>query len=374
MLLARPCEPGDCPSKENLHQSTYTFHGGKIAPTTRVGANGWKSWIRKDCHDKSLTNLAGEMKVLSKIHCESGTFPGENSYEMVSEFTLFDGGARIDVARSQSSRFLSSEDHKVYSTITLESNRNTSSSSSSLSSQRRSSTSHLQRYLASSARWSSSNAIFKGPFTVRHNASFNTWDDSDRTQSEMKHLFPPSNPLHNTCNNNNLELSAVVIKTPIHLNPLKGDGVRERSHSSVSSSQCSDEIACNDKEPCTIGYLQQSSVMQPSESCEESSLPCITMILPSQRHGLPNHGTRGPTSLIERWKSGGKCDCGGWDLGCGMMVCCNGRNSSTLSSNPSSCLDQNKSLHIYSQVHIQHIHPYIPPDIQLSLIVCQMIP
>jgi hypothetical protein len=24
--------------------------------------------------------------------------------------------------------------------------------------------------------------------------------------------------------------------------------------------------------------------------------------------------------LLDRWRSGGDCDCGGWDLGCGLVV------------------------------------------------------
>ncbi|KAE8700870.1 Detected protein of unknown function [Hibiscus syriacus] len=39
-----------------------------------------------------------------------------------------------------------------------------------------------------------------------------------------------------------------------------------------------------------------------------------TVILPSGVHSLPNKGE--PSSLIQRWKSDGACDCGGWDLGC----------------------------------------------------------
>lgn len=43
-----------------------------------------------------------------------------------------------------------------------------------------------------------------------------------------------------------------------------------------------------------------------------------TVILPSGIHSLPSNG--GPSSLIERWNSGGSCDCGGWDLGCKLRI------------------------------------------------------
>lgn len=47
----------------------------------------------------------------------------------------------------------------------------------------------------------------------------------------------------------------------------------------------------------------------------------MTVILPGGNHGLPGKGE--PSPLIERWKSGGSCDCGGWDLGCKLRVLAN---------------------------------------------------
>ncbi|MCO5607060.1 hypothetical protein L7F22_061252 [Adiantum nelumboides] len=55
----------------------------------------------------------------------------------------------------------------------------------------------------------------------------------------------------------------------------------------------------------------------------------VTVVLPAGDHGLPNSdeddaggvpGESGPTPLLERWMSGGDCDCGGWDVGCGLSV------------------------------------------------------
>nr|XP_043621618.1 uncharacterized protein LOC122593292 [Erigeron canadensis] len=39
-----------------------------------------------------------------------------------------------------------------------------------------------------------------------------------------------------------------------------------------------------------------------------------TVILPGGTHGVPSNGK--PTPLIDRWRSGGGCDCEGWDIGC----------------------------------------------------------
>ncbi|KAG1371764.1 hypothetical protein COCNU_16G008580 [Cocos nucifera] len=51
---------------------------------------------------------------------------------------------------------------------------------------------------------------------------------------------------------------------------------------------------------------------------DDSSLPTLTAILPSGVHGLSDTGE--PSPLIQRWKSGGTCDCGGWDEGCLLMI------------------------------------------------------
>lgn len=42
------------------------------------------------------------------------------------------------------------------------------------------------------------------------------------------------------------------------------------------------------------------------------------VILPGAVHGIPIKGA--PSSLISRWRSGGMCDCGGWDVGCKLQI------------------------------------------------------
>ncbi|KAL8531169.1 hypothetical protein ACS0TY_007976 [Phlomoides rotata] len=65
-----------------------------------------------------------------------------------------------------------------------------------------------------------------------------------------------------------------------------------------------------------------------STSGDESAsdeLFSTTVILPGGHHGAPSKGE--PSPLIERWKTGGLCDCGGWDLGCRLRTLTN-RNES----------------------------------------------
>ncbi|CAI0424417.1 unnamed protein product [Linum tenue] len=60
--------------------------------------------------------------------------------------------------------------------------------------------------------------------------------------------------------------------------------------------------------------LKQKQQRDEDEQCSSS----MTVILPAAVHGLPAKGA--PWPLIQRWRSGGSCDCGGWDVGCGLCV------------------------------------------------------
>lgn len=61
----------------------------------------------------------------------------------------------------------------------------------------------------------------------------------------------------------------------------------------------------------------------PSECSLRNVGDCSTsmdIIVPAGPHGGPKTRNGGPSSLMERWKLGGKCDCGGWDVGCPLKV------------------------------------------------------
>ncbi|XP_038982745.1 uncharacterized protein LOC103710319 [Phoenix dactylifera] len=46
----------------------------------------------------------------------------------------------------------------------------------------------------------------------------------------------------------------------------------------------------------------------------------LKVVIPSGTHGLPSTDEAGPSSLLDRWRFGGGCDCGGWDMGCPIIV------------------------------------------------------
>ncbi|XP_050238783.1 uncharacterized protein LOC126688203 [Mercurialis annua] len=108
----------------------------------------------------------------------------------------------------------------------------------------------------------------------------------------------------------NNELAAIVVKIPKATNKgACGDGDRTSKRNDFPESG----------EHCMISQ----------------SLISTTLILPSAIHSLPNKG--GPSSLIQRWRSGGSCDCGGWDLGCKLRIFGNDSQHIKISSSSKAC-------------------------------------
>ncbi|KAI3990804.1 hypothetical protein MKX01_011712 [Papaver californicum] len=64
------------------------------------------------------------------------------------------------------------------------------------------------------------------------------------------------------------------------------------------------------------GYGHESLPTQ--SDCSTS----LNVLIPAGMHSGPRNKHGGPSSLTERWRSSGKCDCGGWDVGCPLTVLC----------------------------------------------------
>ncbi|KAL6644780.1 hypothetical protein ACP70R_016388 [Stipagrostis hirtigluma subsp. patula] len=85
-------------------------------------------------------------------------------------------------------------------------------------------------------------------------------------------------------------------------------------------------------QPSSQNYRQSSSTpigccpllgnVQPSMRNASSCSASVIAIVPNGFHGTSTSGQ--PLPLIERWKSGGACDCGGWDEGCMLRVLTHG--------------------------------------------------
>ncbi|KAL4565517.1 hypothetical protein LXL04_029615 [Taraxacum kok-saghyz] len=62
-------------------------------------------------------------------------------------------------------------------------------------------------------------------------------------------------------------------------------------------------------------------VQSPSDMNIEKNEPArVSVVIPSANHGLPGGESRGPSPLLDRWRLGGGCECGGWDIGCPLVV------------------------------------------------------
>ncbi|KAG6503073.1 uncharacterized protein LOC121984275 [Zingiber officinale] len=108
----------------------------------------------------------------------------------------------------------------------------------------------------------------------------------------------------------NSELAAIIVKVPEEM-------LESCDHSLPRISYFNDS-------PVSISHEEESS---------NSDLCNMVILLPSGIHGSSIDSK--PPPLIQRWRSGGKCDCGGWDEGCSLTVLSNkfhGCSSSTLSN------------------------------------------
>ncbi|VFQ63311.1 unnamed protein product [Cuscuta campestris] len=78
-----------------------------------------------------------------------------------------------------------------------------------------------------------------------------------------------------------------------------------------------------------LNFLKKTRVRQEIKCLETTSVECSTttnVIIPAGFHGGPVTRNGGPTSLIDRWSSGGHCECGGWDIGCPLTILNTRRN------------------------------------------------
>ena len=81
-----------------------------------------------------------------------------------------------------------------------------------------------------------------------------------------------------------------------------------------------------------LKFLKQAKAEQTPDStattvqadcCARNIGKCSTsmdVLIPAGLHGGPRTRNCGPSTLKERWRSGGLCDCGGWDIGCPLTV------------------------------------------------------
>jgi hypothetical protein len=101
-----------------------------------------------------------------------------------------------------------------------------------------------------------------------------------------------------------LEIAAVVMHVPFE---------RRESLTYKSGDKVSDKVISN--------LLNPSMIEQRKKGFHDSKSPeKVKVLVPTGNHGLPSAESRGPSSLLDRWRLGGGCDCGGWDMACPLTV------------------------------------------------------
>ncbi|XP_038725721.1 uncharacterized protein LOC120016848 [Tripterygium wilfordii] len=102
----------------------------------------------------------------------------------------------------------------------------------------------------------------------------------------------------------NLETAAIVIQVPFEkresLKYRRGDMISDKVHSNLLNLSRGDQRRT---------YLSESKASE-----------MVKVVIPSGNHGSPSVESQGPSSLLDRWRLGGGCDCGGWDMACPIVI------------------------------------------------------
>lgn len=70
-----------------------------------------------------------------------------------------------------------------------------------------------------------------------------------------------------------------------------------------------------------LSNLLDLSVVEQRIGHSDSVSPAkVNVVIPSGHHGLPTTESPGPSPLLDRWRMGGGCDCGGWDMACPLHI------------------------------------------------------
>ncbi|XP_038875789.1 uncharacterized protein LOC120068157 [Benincasa hispida] len=65
-----------------------------------------------------------------------------------------------------------------------------------------------------------------------------------------------------------------------------------------------------------LSKIEQRKDEPPHHTTQET----LKVVIPIGNHGLPTVESHGPSTLLDRWRLGGGCDCGGWDMGCPLLI------------------------------------------------------
>ncbi|XP_022847049.1 uncharacterized protein LOC111369678 [Olea europaea var. sylvestris] len=180
--------------------------------------------------------------------------------------------------------------------------------------------------------------------------------DKDRNQGYIPHVVAKMRVSDVFSSESSSKRS--VIKSSTREFVLYSVGTRDADH------QTSDMLPSNELAAIIVKFPEHidgqiNRDVQPSGNSKDDEgnlnlvlnkdLLSTTVVLPGGDHGLPGKGE--PSPLIKRWKSGGSCDCGGWDMGCKIQVLANHNHSSE------KCRSTDRRFELFSQDEISENKP-----------------
>ncbi|XP_071717153.1 uncharacterized protein [Rutidosis leptorrhynchoides] len=125
---------------------------------------------------------------------------------------------------------------------------------------------------------------------------------------------------HGTKGANNGYLPNVTAQMTVRNRLIEECAAREFVLSSVNPGQSDNQMLEEHLETelaaIVVRFLKKKADEDGIQDCFST-----TVILPGGHHSVPRKGE--PSPLIERWRSGGVCDCGGWDVGCKLRTLTN---------------------------------------------------
>ncbi|XP_076946893.1 uncharacterized protein LOC143618663 [Bidens hawaiensis] len=158
----------------------------------------------------------------------------------------------------------------------------------------------------------------------------NSWIYTFFTIQEVKKKKSNWLSLYNNSKDNksNAYLPNVIAQMRVSNPSVSNDTIREFVLSSVDSGVDHDEVE-KELAGIVVRFLRKASEQEDIQDCFS-----MTVILPGGHHSVPRKGE--PSPLIERWRSGGRCDCGGWDVGCRLRTLGNNVKSGGRLNSPES--------------------------------------
>ncbi|KAF9617654.1 hypothetical protein IFM89_037717 [Coptis chinensis] len=247
----------------NAFNWVYTFHSMKSRRTSN--SSGWGT---RERHKES--SMIGQMQVscflLSEIK-HSGAF--DNS--MVTEFVLYD----IMHAR----RTLGAQNSSDSSTKSVEAIKGATGE----------------------------NLVVEG-IPCEQNDSYDAVNDQHQTghaSATDNFDVSPHYPWAPADLHPNLEIAAIVIQVPFE----KRESLKDKQVDKLGAKE--------QKNLFDFSAFDHRNNDNPSGVSRAN----VKVVTPTRAHGLPSKKSGGiPSPILERWRSGGCCDCGGWDMACPLHV------------------------------------------------------